>query len=112
MKRSIKHLTIEMALILATFANQSLAQSTPQQVAGTVNGKDWQALTDNAPAVAVSSTTKYVAWKSDTNVSTSCNRGRVVGLSSIWSGKENAYEQYLYRRGVRSFSLLGSSIQA
>jgi hypothetical protein len=67
MKRSIKHLTIEMALILATFANQSLAQSTPQQVAGTVNGKSWQALTDNAPAVAVSSTTKYVAWKSYTN---------------------------------------------
>jgi hypothetical protein len=38
-----------------------------QQVAGTVNGKSWQALTDNAPAVAVSSTTKYVAWKSYTN---------------------------------------------
>jgi site-specific recombinase XerD len=51
-------------------------------------------------------------------------RSEVVGLNfdqlqsregrwalSIWSGKENGYERYRYRRGARSFSMLGSGIR-
>src|SRR5258708_4640230 len=40
-----------------------------------------------------------------------CNRGRVIGSLSIWSGKENGYERYLCRRGAKSFSMHGSGIR-
>jgi len=63
MKQTMKHLSMGLALSLAGFANQGLAQSTPQQVAGS----GWQALTNAAPSVAVNGTTEYVAWKSETS---------------------------------------------
>lgn len=66
MKQPMTYLSLGLALFLASFANQSLGQSTPQQVKGTANGSNWQALTNEALAVAVSATTEYVAWKSDT----------------------------------------------
>ena len=60
MKRSIAHLSIGLVLFLTALANQSFGQSAPQQVKGLANGSTWEATTNNAPAVAVSSTTEYV----------------------------------------------------
>ncbi|MFZ1918906.1 MAG: hypothetical protein WAU58_15130 [Terriglobales bacterium] len=57
MKQSIGHLTIGLALFLASFANQGLA-------ANQVKGSGWKALTTTAPAVAEDQNgTKYAAWQ-------------------------------------------------
>ncbi len=59
MKQTLKHLTLGLAWVLASFATQALAQSTPQQV----QGSGWQALTANSPTVTVDgSGNKYMAW--------------------------------------------------
>lgn len=59
MKQSIGRLSIGLALLLASLANQGLAQSTPQQL----KGSGWQALTKTAPAVATDGINRYAAWK-------------------------------------------------
>jgi len=56
-------LSISLALWMASFAGQGLAQSVPQQVAGS----GWQALTGTAPAVTTDGTLEYVAWKGATS---------------------------------------------
>jgi hypothetical protein len=88
MKRSIAHLSIWVVLFLAAHAYQSFGQSTPQQVKGTANGSTWEAMTNNAPAVAVSSTTEYVAWKSDTSekIMFSAFNGAEWSLQQVVSG--------------------------
>jgi hypothetical protein len=65
MKQTTKHLTLGLALFLANFASQAMAQSTPQQVKGVnAQGGKWQAFTDRGQvAVATNATTEYVAWK-------------------------------------------------
>jgi|HubBroStandDraft_6_1064221.scaffolds.fasta_scaffold00047_9 hypothetical protein len=63
MKQSIRHLSLGLALCVASFASQGLAQSTPQQVAGS----GWQALTETAPAVTSDGTFEYIAWKGATS---------------------------------------------
>jgi hypothetical protein len=81
-----------LALFLASFANLGLAQSTPQQVKGTTaQGTPWEALTDNAPAVAVSTTTRYVAWKSDTSqkIMFSAFNGTAWTTPTVVSGTTN-----------------------
>jgi hypothetical protein len=61
MKQSIGHLSIALALFLASFANQGLAAN---QVKGTAGGTTWKAMTTTTPAVAVDQNgTKYVAWQ-------------------------------------------------
>ena len=57
MKHSISQFRLGLALVLASLLGQAFAQSPL-----TVAGSSWQALTTMAPAVAVSKTTKYVAW--------------------------------------------------
>jgi hypothetical protein len=67
MKQTMKYRNLGLALLLAGFAYQSLAQSTPTQVQGTTP-EAWQALTNQiSVAVAASATTEYVAWKSNTS---------------------------------------------
>ena len=65
MKQTIRHLTLGLALFLANFASQGMAQSTAQQVKGiNAQGGKWQAFTDRGQvAVATNATTEYVAWK-------------------------------------------------
>ena len=65
MKQTMRHLTLGLALFMASFASLGLAQSTPQQVKGiNSQGAKWQALTDRGQvAVATNATTEYVAWK-------------------------------------------------
>jgi len=63
MKQSIRHLRIGLFLFLASFANQGMAQSAPQQL----KGSGWQASTNAAPAVAVFGNYECVAWKSATS---------------------------------------------
>jgi hypothetical protein len=58
MRQSIRHLGIGLALLLAGFASQVLAQSTPVEVAGF----EWEASTKNTPAVATLGKTVYLAW--------------------------------------------------
>ena len=61
MRQSIGHLTIGLALFLASFANQGLAAN---QVKGTEGGTVWKAMTATAPAVAIDQNgTRYVAWQ-------------------------------------------------
>ena len=65
MNQPMRHLTIGLALFLANFASQGMAQSSPQQVKGiNARGAKWQALTDRGQvAVTTNATTEYVAWK-------------------------------------------------
>ena len=65
MKQPMRHLTLGLALFLANFASQGMAQSSPQQVKGiNARGAKWQALTDQGQvAVTTNATTEYVAWK-------------------------------------------------
>jgi hypothetical protein len=67
MNQSIGHFSVGLALLLASFANQGLAQ---HQVKGTAQGTAWQAMTTAAPAVAIDEFgTKYAAWrKAGTNL--------------------------------------------
>ena len=59
MKHMIPQFRLGLALVMASFVGQTLAQSSPVQIAGS----GWQALTTMAPAVAVSKTTRYAAWR-------------------------------------------------
>ena len=57
MRQSIGHLSIGLALFLASFANQGMA-------ANQVKGTGWKAMSATAPAVAIDQNgTKYVAWQ-------------------------------------------------
>jgi hypothetical protein len=81
-KLFMRQVKVALVLLLASLAGQTMAQSTPQQVAGT----GWQALTSGstAPAVAVSPTMTYVAWhgQSTSNIWFSSYNG------STWSQQE------------------------
>src|SRR5215469_8992129 len=63
MKHSIPRFQLGLALVLASLLGQAFADSSPLPVAGS----SWQALTTMAPAVAVSKTTKYIAWVGQTD---------------------------------------------
>jgi hypothetical protein len=59
MKRRITNPSMALALLLASFASQGLAQT---QIAGSDHG-GWQAFTKTTPAVAIDNNgTKYAAW--------------------------------------------------
>jgi hypothetical protein len=59
-QQSIRQLSIGLALFVVALVNQSVAQSSPQAVAG--NG--WQALTKTSPTVVIGQNqTEYIAWK-------------------------------------------------
>jgi hypothetical protein len=59
-QQSIGHLTLGLALFLASFANQAFAID---QVKGIAGGKAWKAMTTTTPAVTVDQNgTKYIAW--------------------------------------------------
>jgi len=100
MKRTMKHLTLGLALFLANFASQAMAQSTPQQVKGiNARGAKWQALTDQGQvAVTTNATTEYVAWKvnGSENIQYSTSTNGVTWTTPLAVGGT-----YQHRRGKR-----------
>jgi hypothetical protein len=58
MKHTIPHLSMGFALFLASLANQSFSQSTPQSI----SGPGWEARTLFSPAVAVAGVNEFAVW--------------------------------------------------